>query len=109
MSLVRGEARRGASGCKINMGHFCYERSYVATERQSIGNIRSTDLNSTLCPVNNLDNQIVASYPPVCCLTDDTDRRTAPVENETFQQARLLQRVPLHVTGSQEAGPVLHL
>lgn len=39
----------------------------------------------------------------------DPEGRPAPLEDETFQQACLLQRVPEHAAGSEEAGTVLHL
>lgn len=39
---------------------------------------------------------------------DDPDRWT-PLADETFQQACLLQRVPEHAAGPEEARPVLHL
>lgn len=40
---------------------------------------------------------------------DDPAGWTAPLEDETFQQACLLQCVPEHAAGSEEARAVLHM
>ena len=45
----------------------------------------------------------------VFALADDPEGRAASLENEAFQQACLLQRLPEHAAGTEETGPVLHL
>ena len=45
----------------------------------------------------------------VFALADDPKGRAASLENEAFQQACLLQRLPEHAAGTEETGPVLHL
>ena len=45
----------------------------------------------------------------VFALADDPEGRAAPLENEAFQQARLLQRVREYAAGTEETGSVLHL
>ena len=51
----------------------------------------------------------LASPSAIIQQPDDPEGRTAPLEDETFQQACLLQRVPEHAAGSEEARTVLHL
>ena len=51
----------------------------------------------------------VSDYIVVFAHVDDPEGRAAPLENEAFQQACLLQRVPEHAAGTEETGSVLHL